>query len=92
MMLLKNCSFGNKHSTNQSMSISVCVFINHNCSCGGYLHPRKVCQLPSQYGPGPIAKVMREVAQACIDCALQEKQVYNMMREGSGKVIVTGKY
>ena len=74
------------------MSISVCVFINHNCSCGGYLHPRKVCQLPSQYGPGPIAKVMREVAQACIDCALQEKQVYNMMREGSGKVIVTGKY
>jgi hypothetical protein len=23
---------------------------------------------------------------------LQEKQVYNMMREGSGKVIVTGKY
>lgn len=68
---------------------TVCVFINHNCSCGGYLHPRKVSQLPSQYGPGPIAKVMREVAQACIDCALQEKQVYSMMREGSGKVIVT---
>ncbi|CAC5396827.1 SCMH1 [Mytilus coruscus] len=68
---------------------TVCVFVNHNCSCGGYLHPRKVSQLPSQYGPGAIAKVMREVAQACIDCALQEKQVYNMMREGSGKVIVT---
>ena len=47
-------------------------------------------QLPSQYGPGVITRVLYDVLKACIDSAYTEKVVYNLIPEGHGKVIVTG--
>ncbi|XP_021376792.1 sex comb on midleg-like protein 2 isoform X3 [Mizuhopecten yessoensis] len=75
--------------TSSPSAATVCVFVNHGCDCGMYLQSRKICQLPSQFGPGTIVKVLREVVQTCIDSAIHEKQVYNCIQEGSGKVIVT---
>lgn len=73
-------------------SISVTIFVNHNCSCGILLNPKKIEQLPSQYGPGAYQKVLREVIQACVDCANHEKQVYNFIQDGNGKIVITGKH
>ncbi|KAL5010045.1 hypothetical protein ScPMuIL_012350 [Solemya velum] len=68
---------------------TVCVYINHGCYCGGYINQRKLSQLPMQYGPGSITRVLRELLQACIDSALQETVVFDQLREGHGKVIIT---
>jgi hypothetical protein len=54
------------------------------------LNPKKIEQLPSQYGPGAYQKVLREVIQACVDCANHEKQVYNFIQDGNGKIVITG--
>ncbi|XP_069126445.1 polycomb protein SCMH1-like [Argopecten irradians] len=75
--------------TSSPSTATVCVYVNHNCNCGVYLQSRKISQLRSQFGPGTMVKVLREVVQTCIDSAVHEKQVYNCIQEGSGKVIVT---
>ena len=72
--------------------VSVCIYVNHGCNCGPYLNQQKVLQLPSQYGPGVITRVLYDVLKACIDSAFTEKVVYNLIPEGHGKVIVTGQY
>ncbi|KAK7483316.1 hypothetical protein BaRGS_00025483 [Batillaria attramentaria] len=66
-----------------------CVYVNTGCYCGGFLNPRKVAILPSQIGPAGLLRVLQEVIQSCIDCAFQERQVYNLVKEGSSKVTVT---
>lgn len=71
---------------------TVCVFVNHQCSCGPYLDPAKIGQLPRQLGPGSMNRVLREAVQACVDCALNEKNVYNLLRRGEGKVIINANF
>jgi len=63
--------------------------VNHSCKCGPFLNPRRVAQLPLQYGPGSMNRVLREAVQACIEVAYQEQVVYNLLRPGDGKVIIT---
>lgn len=75
-------------STVARQNNTVCVYVNHQCSCGPYLNPQKIAQLPQQLGPGSINRVLREAVQACVDCALVEKNVYNLLRRGEGKVII----
>lgn len=70
----------------------VCVHVNHNCTCGPYLSASKVLQLPSQFGPGSMNRILREAVQACVDSALNEKNVFHLLRQGTGKVIITAKY
>ncbi|KAH7937193.1 hypothetical protein HPB49_008603 [Dermacentor silvarum] len=71
---------------------TVCVYVNHQCSCGPYLDPAKIGQLPLQLGPGSMNRVLREAVQACVDCALNEKNVYNLLRRGDGKVIINATF
>ncbi|XP_075550841.1 polycomb protein SCMH1-like isoform X5 [Dermacentor variabilis] len=71
---------------------TVCVYVNHQCSCGPYLDPAKIGQLPVQLGPGSMNRVLREAVQACVDCALNEKNVYNLLRRGDGKVIINATF
>ncbi|XP_064613975.1 polycomb protein SCMH1-like isoform X1 [Liolophura sinensis] len=68
---------------------TVCVYVNHGCRCGRSLNPKKIAQLPSQFGPASITQVLREVVQACISSAAQEMLVFGLIKEGTGKVIVT---
>ncbi|XP_013775899.2 polycomb protein SCMH1-like isoform X1 [Limulus polyphemus] len=76
-------------STVAKQNPTVCVFVNHSCTCGPHLDPRKVTQLPIQFGPGSMNRVLREAIQACVDCANNEKSVFNLLRPGDGKVIIT---
>lgn len=69
---------------------SVCVYVNRSCNCGSLLSHHKVQSLAQKFGPGPIAQVLREVIQACINCAIHERSVFNILKEGTGKVSVTG--
>lgn len=66
----------------------VCIYVNHSCSCGPYLDPQKVAQLPIHFGPGSINQVLQESIQACIGCANNEKNVFNLLKPGDGRVII----
>lgn len=68
---------------------AACIYINHGCNCGPFLNQQKVLQLPSQYGPGVLSRVLYDVLKGCIDSAYTEKVVYNLIPEGHGKVIVS---
>ncbi|KAL4233031.1 Zinc ion binding [Mactra antiquata] len=70
----------------------VCVFVKHECKCGPYLNQQKIVQLPLQYGPGVINKVLHDVLKGCLDVASNEKDVFNMIPEGRGKVVITGSH
>ena len=74
------------------MAVAVCVYVNRTCRCGVHLNPRKVSTLPSQFGPGPTHRVLRDAVQACIDCANHERTVFNIIKDGHGKATVTGRY
>lgn len=37
-------------------------------------------------------RVLREAVQTFIDCAENEKSVFNLLKQGEGKVIITGTY
>ncbi|KAJ8314525.1 hypothetical protein KUTeg_006675 [Tegillarca granosa] len=76
-------------SSSSSSTATVSVYINKNCYCGSYLNPKKISQLPSKYGPGPVSETLKGVIQTFVDCAMQEKQVFNIIREGHGEILVT---
>ncbi|XP_014247076.1 polycomb protein SCMH1 [Cimex lectularius] len=79
-------------SSSTKVTTSVSIFVNITCWCGPYLDPRKLSEFPSQFGPGLINKVARECIQNLIDSALDQKQVFNMLREGNGKIIITASF
>lgn len=70
--------------------LAASLYVNSSCWCGPYLDSRKVSELPTQFGPGTINRVMRESIQSLVDCALDQKQIFGMLRQGDGKVIITG--
>ena len=69
---------------------AVTVFVNSQCLCGPFLDPHKVSQLPLQFGPATVNRVLRDCVQNLVDSALDQKQVCGMLRQGDGKVIITG--
>ena len=68
----------------------MCVYTNTGCFCGNYLSVSKVRALPSQLGPASLSRVLMETVQSCINCAVDERKVYNLVKEGSSKVCITG--
>ena len=46
--------------------------------------------MPDQFGPATIDKVLREAVQACIECANNERTVFNTVKDGAGKIVITG--
>ena len=46
--------------------------------------------MPDQFGPATIDKVLREAVQACIECANNERTVFNTVKDGVGKIVITG--
>ncbi|KAF4521426.1 hypothetical protein B566_EDAN010583 [Ephemera danica] len=81
-----------KSSSSVAPSTSVTVLVGHNCMCGPYLDPRKVAALPSHFGPGNVTRVLRECVQALVDAALDQKQVFNLLRPGDGKCYITASF
>lgn len=69
---------------------AVTVYVNSQCLCGPYLDPHKVSQLPLQFGPANVNRVLRDCVQNLVDSAIDQKQLYGMLRQGDGKVIITG--
>lgn len=70
----------------------VCTYINHGCHCGPYLNQQKVLQLPSQYGPGVISRVLYDVLKGFIDSAIHTKDVFNLIPEGHGRVVISANH
>ena len=76
----------------RSVSLAVCVYVNHGCTCGPYLDPRKVANLPDVFNGKNITRVVRESVQAIVDAALDQKQIFGLLRQGEGKVVITGEF
>lgn len=79
-------------SSVQKHSGSVCITVNNSCYCGPYLDPRKVAELPSQFGPGSLNKILRLSVQSLVDAALDQKQVFGLIRQGEGKVMISASF
>ncbi|XP_078617439.1 polycomb protein SCMH1-like isoform X1 [Branchiostoma floridae x Branchiostoma japonicum] len=77
--------------TSTPRTLSMCVYTNYGCDTGPYLNPRKLVDLPSQFGPALPSHVMREVTQGCIDCAIQQRVVFGLIKQGQspGRVVVS---
>ncbi|GFW59788.1 polycomb protein SCMH1 [Trichonephila clavipes] len=73
-------------------SPSVIAYVNHGCTCGPYLNPKRTSRLPGKYGPGSLNRVLREAVQTFIDCAESEKSVFLLLKQGDGKVIITANF
>lgn len=69
---------------------TVTVYVNSQCLRGPYLDPHKVSQLPLQFGPANVNRVLRDCVQNLVDSAIDQKQICGMLRQGDGKVIITG--
>ncbi|XP_012944082.1 polycomb protein SCMH1 [Aplysia californica] len=79
-------------TTGNDSSEKVCVHVNHNCHCGNLIQPRKVNQMPLHFGPAPIGEVLRDMVESCIECAVQERQVFDVLKmaaPGTGKITIT---
>jgi len=72
----------------------VTIWLSHpkKGRCGPFLDPVKVERLPQQFGPAPIHRVLRESVQNLVDSALDQKQMFGLLRQGDGKVIITASF
>ena len=68
------------------------MYVCKTCNGGPQLNPRKMSHLPAQFGPSAVHKVLREAVQSCVDCANHERTVFNTIKDGAGKVVITGSY
>lgn len=74
----------------QCCLLTVSVHISPGCYAGHFLSAHKVRTLPLRLGPGSLSRVLMETVQNCINCATDERKVFNLVKEGSSKVCVTG--
>jgi len=70
---------------------NVTIFVSHPSpeACGPFLDHAKVSRLPEAFGPGPIHRVLRESVQQLVDCGKEQGQVFGLLRQGEGRVIIT---
>uniref|UniRef100_A0A1B6EGN3 SAM domain-containing protein n=1 Tax=Clastoptera arizonana TaxID=38151 RepID=A0A1B6EGN3_9HEMI len=76
-------------SSTQKKITTVTVFVNSSCMHGPYLDYSKVSQLPTQFGPGTLNRVLRDCVQSLVDSAIDQKQIINMLRQGESKVMIS---
>ncbi|XP_077977165.1 polycomb protein SCMH1-like [Glandiceps talaboti] len=69
----------------QPQPTTVTVFVHSSCVCGPYLSPHKVRQLPVQFGPATMEKVLKDIVQDCVDCAVQKKAVLAFLKPNHEK-------
>ncbi|KFP90198.1 PREDICTED: sex comb on midleg-like protein 4, partial [Apaloderma vittatum] len=65
-------------------ALTVCIYVNKQANLGPYLDRKKVQQLPEHFGPERPAAALQQAVQACIDCALQQKAVFSLVKQGYG--------
>ncbi|NWW76467.1 SCML4 protein, partial [Climacteris rufus] len=70
-------------------ALTVCIYVNKQANLGPYLDRKKVQQLPEHFGPERPAAALQRAVQACIDCALQQKVVFSLIRQGYGGEMVS---
>ncbi|NXS20931.1 SCML4 protein, partial [Mystacornis crossleyi] len=70
-------------------ALTVCIYVNKQANLGPYLDRKKVQQLPEHFGPERPAAALQKAVQACIDCALQQKVVFSLIRQGYGGEVVS---
>ncbi|XP_066401917.1 sex comb on midleg-like protein 4 [Molothrus aeneus] len=70
-------------------ALTVCIYVNKQANLGPYLDRRKVQQLPEHFGPERPSAALQQAVQACIDCALQQKVVFSLLRQGYGGEMVS---
>ncbi|OWK59034.1 Sex comb on midleg-like protein 4 [Lonchura striata] len=71
-------------------ALTVCIYVNKQANLGPYLDRKKVQQLPEHFGPERPAVALQQAVQACINCALQQKVVFSLIRQGYGGEMVSG--
>ncbi|NXX18126.1 SCML4 protein, partial [Podargus strigoides] len=65
-------------------ALTVCIYVNKQANLGPYLDRKKVQQLPEHFGPERPSAALQLAVQACIDCALQQKAVFSLIKQGYG--------
>ncbi|KAM9382983.1 sex comb on midleg-like protein 4 [Phaethornis superciliosus] len=65
-------------------ALTVCIYINKQANLGPYLDRKKVQQLPEHFGPERPSAALQQAVQACINCALQQKAVFSLIKQGYG--------
>ncbi|NWV53178.1 SCML4 protein, partial [Daphoenositta chrysoptera] len=70
-------------------ALTVCIYVNKQANLGPYLDRKKVQQLPEHFGPERPSAALQQAVQACIDCALQQKVVFSLIRQGYGGEMVS---
>ncbi|XP_071403970.1 sex comb on midleg-like protein 4 [Pithys albifrons albifrons] len=70
-------------------ALTVCIYVNKQANLGPYLDRKKVQQLPERFGPERPSVALQQAVQACIDCALQQKVVFSLIRQGYGTEMVS---
>ncbi|NXX93543.1 SCML4 protein, partial [Centropus bengalensis] len=65
-------------------ALTVCIYVNKHVNLGPYLDRKKVQQLPEHFGPERPSVALQQAVQACIDCALQQKVVFSLIKQGYG--------
>ncbi|KFM01446.1 Sex comb on midleg-like 4, partial [Aptenodytes forsteri] len=70
-------------------ALTVCIYVNKQANLGPYLDRKKVQQLPEHFGPERPSAALQQAVQACIDCALQQKAVFSLIKQGYGGEMVS---
>lgn len=92
-------SFTSTASSTNSKSSNltyITIKVNKNKKIAGnigpFLNPKKVERLPSQFGPGPVHRIVRESVQHLVDASFDQREVFGLLRQGDGKVIITASF
>ncbi|NXX73658.1 SCML4 protein, partial [Urocolius indicus] len=70
-------------------ALTVCIYVNKQANLGPYLDRKKVQQLPEHFGPERPSAALQQAVQACINCALQPKAVFSLIKQGYGGEMVS---
>ncbi|KFV64249.1 Sex comb on midleg-like 4, partial [Dryobates pubescens] len=70
-------------------ALTVCIYVNKEANLGPYLDRKKVQQLPEHFGPERPSAALQQAVQACINCALQQKEVFSLIKQGYGGEMVS---
>ena len=69
------------------------VFVNKFCDCGPHLNrDLLISRLPTEFGPGSMNRLLRDVVQSIVNVAKDKSFVFERLKAGNGKMVVTAEF
>lgn len=72
------------------LAVTMCIYVNRDCRCGGLLLPHRVGLLEQKIGAHSVRSAVEMSVQELVNCSAEPGAVFRYLPEGDGQIFIKG--